>query len=448
MTRTCFSRTVLLVLVGCGSPRGDHSDASAPGDAGMGAADAASPGTDAPVVAIDASRDAPPLDPGRDWSLLSHHLDDAMARGAVHGYAIQVFDHEDRLLFQQEDGACVTSGFCPPGSPEFTVDLVTAVASSTKWVSSTTILATLDAAVARGDFASLDEALDARIDRFLVCEGGVPAPYDAVTLRQLMSFTSGVAADHDCVGRQTYAGASQTLETCACTILRESASSLRMDPAAGRITEGHVPGATYKYGESHLTVAGAVAEHIDARPWAEIFDARVRTPAGLEMSYRATHPNPSLAGSIQASVADYARFVRAVFHDGRDGAGLVLSPEAVEEQRSAQFGADVVLRNAPQPDMAYGLNTWRMCTEWPTLSDLAAGRLAAPRPDCTALFQNGHGGKGGYQPFIDVSSDAYVVFAMREDSAGGGADYSDTLAVTEGVRSLTALILAGRVGGP
>jgi len=37
---------------------------------------------------------------------------------------------------------------------------------------------------------------------------------------------------------------------------------------------------------------------------------------------------------------------------------------------------------------------------------------------------------------------------MREDSAGGGDDYSGMLSVTEGVRSLTALILAGRVGGP
>jgi len=438
----------LLCVFGCDGRRAQTTDAGAGEDGDPLLADAGEAAADAAVPGTDASPDAPPLDPTRDWSLLARHLDDAMARGAMRGYAIQVFDHDDTLLFEQEDGVCATAGFCPSGSPAFTVDLVTAVASSTKWVSSTTVLATLDAAVERGEFASLDEALDTRIDRFLTCDGGVPAPYDAVTLRQLMSFTSGVAADHDCVGRATYAGSSQTLETCACTILRDSASSLVARPEAGRITDGHAPGTTYKYGESHLTIAGAVAERIDMRPWSAIFEARVRGPAGLEMTYRATHGNPSLAGSVQASVAEYARFVRAVFHDGRDGTGLVLSRAAVEEQRSAQVGADVVLRNAPQPGMAYGLNTWRMCTEWPTLPDLAAGRAPAARPDCTAPFQNRHGGKGRQQPFIDLSSDAYVVFAMREDSAGGGDDYSGTLGVTEGVRSLTALILAGRVGAP
>lgn len=75
--------------------------------------------------------------------------------------------------------------------------LITGVTSSSKWVTSTVILAALDEGVAAGRWASVGEALDAAVTD-LSCED-VNGPVTGATLRQLLSFTSGMIADHDCV---------------------------------------------------------------------------------------------------------------------------------------------------------------------------------------------------------------------------------------------------------
>lgn len=363
---------------------------------------------------------------GPDFTALDRLLDDLLASGRPSGLAMQVFDAEDRLVYQREAGTCATpSAGCPGGSPPFTVDLVTGIASSTKWVTSTTVLATLEAATVRGELASFEEGLDEPITRWLDCGEAAIAPFDQVTLRQLLSFTSGVTPDHECVGALRLDGRPATLPSCACRILEDSAAGFVEDPLAGRDRDPHPPGTTYAYGSAHHTIAGAVVEAIEGRSWHDVFADRVAAPAGLEMRYRAI-PNPNLAGSIQTSVADYARFVRAIFHDARDGTASLLSPAAAAEQRAPQVGEDVVVRVTPREGMAYGLNVWRWCTEYPTPEDLEAGHAPAPRPDCSQIFQVGHGGKGGYTPWIDVQADSYAVLAVREESEGGGADYEDT----------------------
>ena len=63
-------------------------------------------------------------------------------------------------------------------------------------------------------------------------------------------------------------------------------------------------------------------------------------------------------------------------------------------------------------------------------------------PDCDEVFLYGHGGKGGYTPFIDAGGRYAAVFAMREDSPGGGDDYpADEQAITARVRLLTDLAM-------
>lgn len=67
-----------------------------------------------------------------------------------------------------------------------------------------------------------------------------------------------------------------------------------------------------------------------------------------------------------------------------------------------------------------------------------------PDPSCSAVFQNGHGGKGGYGPFLDVGGGYYAVFAMREESPGGGAVYTAAeRTATAAVRLLTHLAMTG-----
>jgi len=324
---------------------------------------------------------------------------------------------------------------CPPGSPAFKVDLATSIASSSKWVTSTTVLAVLDQAVESGKAPNLDAALDAKVAPLLACTG-VSGPVTDITMRHLLSFTSGVIPDHPCVSAQ-----SSTLASCACDILRDSAANMVTSPTAGSPkSNAHPPGTTYKYGASHHAVAGAVVEAITGKSYSTVFAERVATPLGLTMKYRS---DTNLAGSIGTSVTDYARFVAAVFHDGLgQGPKRVLSVDAVAQQRKAQVPASVTVLMTPQPGLDYGLNTWRQCFEPFDASAIANPDTAKRDPSCKSVFINGHSGKGGYTPFLDVGGRYYAVFAMREVSPGGGADYTaDELSVSDSIRMLTHLAM-------
>jgi len=369
-----------------------------------------------------------------DFNALDAYLDARLAAG-IHGFAMQIYDAQDKLVYQRGSGTCANQPMCPAGSPPFTVDLVTGIASSSKWVTSTTVLAVLDGLVENGKAPSLDAALDTKVAPILGCPG-VQGPVTDITMRQLLSFTSGVIPDHECVNTKA-----ATLRSCACDVLRDSTLAMVDSPTEGNPKKNaHPPGTTYKYGASHHAVAGAVVETLTGKSYAAVFSEKVAKPLGLAMTYKS---DTNLAGSIDASVADYAKFLGAVFHDGQGHTPKrVISKEAAEQQRRAQVGPQVVQRMTPQTDVGYGLNTWRWCTMPFDASSIAAPPKVTLDPTCTHVFQQGHGGKGGYLPFLDVGGRYYAVYAMREESPGAGAEYSDEeLAVTDNVRYLTHLAM-------
>ena len=393
-------------------------------------------GAPAPPPDDDGGAPAPQPDSGAapSFAELDAYLDERLAAG-LNGLAMVVYDANDRLVYQRESGTCATNPACPPGSPPFTVDLVTGIASSSKWVTSTTVLAVLEEQVNEGRVTDLDAALDTKVAPLLACDG-VDGPVTDITMRHLLSFTSGLVPDHPCIDDAT-----TPLTACACTILGDSAARMVTTPGAENPKRtAHPPGTTYKYGAAHHAVAGAVVERITKQSWNDVFEARVRGPLGLAMRYK----NPkNLAGSIDASAADVARFVGAVFHDGRgDGPKRVLSRAAVEAQRADQVAPGVAWLLAPQEGTAYGLNLWRWCYDDFDVTAIRDLELLTARPSCDRVFQVGHGGKGGYQPFLDAGGRYYGVLAIREASAGGGADYDpEQVAVTLRARLYTHLAM-------
>jgi CubicO group peptidase (beta-lactamase class C family) len=368
----------------------------------------------------------------------ARYLDERLAAG-LSGFAMQVVDAEGRVVYRREAGRC-SSGMCPSGDPDFTVQLVTGVASSTKWVTSTVVLAALDEGVAAGRWESISAALDTQVVPELGC-GDVSGPLAEATLRQFLSFTSGVLADHDCVD------AGDTLQGCACEIVRDSASAMTTDVSRDtRLRNAHPPGATYKYGASHLTVAGAWLERAFDEPWESLFARFVRAPLGVDVRYRRA---TNLAGSIETSVADYTRFVDALRADAQGGGPRrLLSVEAAAAQRAVHASwSDAALTwlLTPQEGLDYGLNVWRWCVRAYTEEE-ALGSTETLRglldPACDEIFLYGHGGKGGYTPFIDDAGRYAAVFSMREDSPGGGADYTaEEQGITARVRLLTHLAM-------
>lgn len=388
----------LVVLLGCGGPGGDEPLEST---------------TDAGPVIVDAG--APDGGAAPDFSELSAYLTQVETQRLINGYAMQVFDRDDRLVFERSFGRCVTPGPCPSGSPAFTPTLITGIASSTKWVTSTVALAVIDERVKQGSVPSVAAGLDERVVPFLGCAGATTGPYRDLTLRQLLSFTDGLMASHACSTDR-----SQTLQTCACQILADSAASFLADPAAGTSNRnGHPPGSTFKYGDAHHAVVGAVLEKWTGASFESLFERLVRAPLNVTMTYKS---RVNLAGSIDTSVADFAVFVKAIAHDGRGfEAPRLLSKAAVEEQRALQVAPSVLLRSTPQEGGAYGLNTWRWCYRAFTSPD---PMLAEVDASCSEVFLSGHGGKGGFSPFLSVPLGFSAVFSMREDQSAAGDGYA------------------------
>ena len=381
------------------------------------------------------------------FAILEDLLQDKVASGSISGYAVQVYDGDDTLLFESEGGVCMSPQYaCPSGNQPFTVDLVTGVASSSKWVTSTVLLAAVDELVAEGTLPSVAAGLDTTVGTVLsgTCGAGNLGRGANVTLRQLLSFTSGLLPDHSCVGNNSF-----TMQQCSCRILSDSADAEVATPNAGT-TANHAqpPGTVFKYGAAPQVIAAAMLEVATGESYASLFERLVRTPVGMS----ATYQNPTdISGAMRTSVTDYARFVRAIYHAG--ALGTLLSAEALEEQERNQLPAGVVRRSQLQPGLDYGLNTWRWCyrnTDAQTL--LAFGRtpeaftpedlLGVQDATCSEVHQQGHGGKGGYQPFVDRPRGFYGVFAMREPSPGGGGQYSySELALTAVVRLYAGLVV-------
>lgn len=391
------------------------------------------PGASDAGARADASSDAAVSDAGAPtptWDRLDAYLDRLIRDDVVHGFAMQVFDAEDRLLFQKEAGVCASrvagdrNAPCPVGNRDYTVDLETGIASSSKWVASTVSLAVLEDVVERGAAATLDAALDTPISAVMRCNAlRSSARVLDITMRQLLSFTSGLLTEDDCVGRS-----SESIQTCACSILAasESAMATRCSAHGTRRDDACPTGTVFRYGETHHVVAAAVVERLAAKPWVEVLAEKVESPLGVRFAYN-NQTNPNIAGGIQTSLESYAKYVRAVFHDGRDDARRILSRAAVEAQRSAQAGPrTTTVLVSPQPDFDYGLNNWRYCFQPLAANAFANPALIVPDRNCSAgPFAVGHGGKGGYNPWVDMRNDVYAVFATREASPGGGADYTD-----------------------
>jgi CubicO group peptidase (beta-lactamase class C family) len=363
----------------------------------------------------------PLVDGGQDFSHLDQVLDEAMEAG-LDGFAMQVVDVDGRVVFRRQEGQCRSRPTCPRGNPDFDIALITGVASSSKWVTSTTLLAALDEGVAAGRWRDIAEALDDGVVEGLSCAGEA-GPFAELTLRQLLSFTSGVLYDHDCIG------GGGTLERCGCQILEDSVDAYTtQDPAqTDPRRDAHPPGTTYKYGPAHHVVAAAGLEAVLGESFQSLFERLVVEPLDVEMGYS---NELNLAGSLETSVIDYTRFVDALRRDLRGvGPVALLSPEALLEQRSPQVPEEAVVLISPSEHFAYGLNVWRFCTETLSADEVmaldAAGLLERVDPTCAEQFVLGHSGKWGYTPFVDEQGRYGAVLSVRQDSAGLGDQYDE-----------------------
>ncbi len=240
------------------------------------------------------------------------------------------------------------------------------VVSAAKWLSAAAILALVDEGTLR---------LDDSVSRYLPYFNGDKR---AITLRQLLSLTSGLVDYSPCMFQQQL-----TLDLCARQIGEKTKLRAR-------------PGREFAYGGAAFTVAGRMAEVAAGASWADIFASRIAQPLGLEHTGYGATANPMLSeGLVYSSASDYATFLQMLLDDGVHDGRRVLSAAAVEEMTRDQTAA-IADRVSPRGDVTYGLGCWR------DVVDSATGR---------ALVLTSPGG-GGFVPWVNRRRQMIGVLAV------------------------------------
>jgi CubicO group peptidase (beta-lactamase class C family) len=213
-----------------------------------------------------------------------------------------------------------------------------------RWVSQSVakaITSTLvGAAVRDGFIASIDDP----VTRYLPALAG--SGYDDVTLRQLMTMTSGVQWNEDYTDPES--DIARFYRAPIAPGLDATVSYLR------GLKREAPPGTkwAYKTGETHLI--GAVVVAATQRPLADYLSEKIWAPYGMEQpaSWMIDRSRQELAGCcLQAGLRDFARFGQFVLDGGRiDGRAVV--PDGWFDEATRRHWA------TNYPERGYGYQWW------------------------------------------------------------------------------------------
>jgi CubicO group peptidase (beta-lactamase class C family) len=285
---------------------------------------------------------------------------DATARAAYQaeglaGMGLAIYNHDGVKVFEQMYG-------------HFTPDTRVAIASASKMVSGLTLFRLMDQGYL---------TLDSTTGQVL----GWTGDQGAITLRQLLSFTSGLAPENQCTYDSTV-----TLDQCVAEI---SARALIA-----------TPGTEFDYGSVHLDVAGRMAEVVTGKSWNELFAQEIRDPLGLpaDIAYYANPvkmtntDNPLLAGGLVVSMNEYEHFLHLVYDKG----DTLLAPRIFDTQTIEPY-PNVVIGTSPAPSLRYGLTAWLECS--------------TPQTGCHQISSPG---AFGFTPWIDRDAGYYAILGMQD----------------------------------
>ena len=214
-----------------------------------------------------------------------------------------------------------------------------------------------------------------------------------MTLAQLLSFTSGLTVEPDCLNDP-----GSDLESCVLSIASTNAGN------------GLAPGAEFLYASTHMHVAGLMA--VNARgvaSWQSVF-AEFKAQTALFARSTFDLPslaNPRIAGGMHFTGEDYMAFFKAL----RDG--LLLNGTSMS-QMLADHTANATIVYSPMfsgigggtglgEDWHYGLGLWHECQS-ATFNCVPGARVSSP------------GALGSY-PFWDRNR-GYTGIVVREGVFG------------------------------
>lgn len=260
--------------------------------------------------------------------------------------AIMETDADFSLKVESEDGRVFEFN---RGSASMTTTYESA--STSKWISATVILSYLESAENLSSPKPL--TLASRPQDFITSNWPIQStdPLYKMTLRDLLSFTSGLTKDDKCVDRKD-----SDFETCVLTLV------------ANNLNNGITPGKVYFYSSSHLQVAGLmaikarnIAKSVTNSTWQSLFsDFKLKTGLFNNSTYDLpSDTNPRLAGGMHWTGNDYVEFLK------KFSKFQVLSSTYTQMQLSDQIG-DAVIGASPAnkgtgEDWHYGFGLWVEC---------------------------------------------------------------------------------------
>jgi len=273
----------------------------------------------------------------------------------------------------------------------FAADQRVAIASASKMVAGLTILRLVDQG-----FLALNSTTGDVL--------GWTGPQANITLRQLLSFTSGLPRE------------------APCTLIPQTTLADCVDTISG-MTPVAAPGTRFDYGSTHLHVAARMAEVVTGDSWAEIFQAQLKTPLGLGpdmLWYTAPRQatgtdNPLIAGGIRATMNEYASVLQLEFNRGTYGGNRLIADGLFTEQGTEPYPGAVIGASpftAISLDFHYGLAGWLECTP--------------PAVDCGVVSSPG---AFGFTPWVDRPGGYYAIIGMEiSESQSGVVNFSVALA--------------------
>jgi serine-type D-Ala-D-Ala carboxypeptidase/endopeptidase len=306
--------------------------------------------------------DAAPPPAGDPFAAVDQAAQAAYRSQGIDGMGLAIYDRNGVKVFERMYG-------------DFTAAKRVPIASASKLVSGVVLFRLIDQG-----FLSLDSTTAQVL--------GWSGDKGTITLRHLLSFTSGLPPENDCTYRD-----STTLAACVAEISQMELHGL--------------PGTRFEYGSTHLHVAARMAEVVTGDPWNEIFTAQVRDPLGLpaDLVYYANPlagtgtDNPLPAGGLIVSMQEYERLLHFVFDKGRWQGSALLRPEIFDVQRIQPYpNAAIVTTPASSVDagVRYGLTAWLECS--------------TPATGCAAISSPG---AFGFNPWLDRDVGYYAILGMR-----------------------------------
>lgn len=258
---------------------------------------------------------------------------------------------DDKVLFEKYYG-------------NYTPETEVYIASAGKWLAAAAIAAVVDKTP-----LTWNDNVETWLPEF---KGNVKGK---ITLRQLLSHTSGIPDYHVMPKRDTYNSLTQSV-----------ADILPLDTV-------FAPGSRFQYGGLAMQVAGRMAEVASGMDFETLFQIYICQPLGMVNTHfipvdTGNGHSPMLGGGARTNMHDYMKFLKMISHDGNYNGKEVLSKESIKEMQADQVKKAKVLPGeyveralGRYHTGIYGLGEWReKVNEYGEAYQISSPGWAGPYP--------------------------------------------------------------------